>query len=107
MAHTRPSDPYAPARGELVWDSARQRLGEVMDRTGSHYQLRPLGGGTEWNAAPDDITPSGRPRLATHDRCAECQEIKARHREATRVGDLDEARSWTATMGRHQRLAHS
>ncbi|KAB7846397.1 MULTISPECIES: hypothetical protein [Streptomyces] len=46
---------YAPLIGELVWDAARKRVGEVMDHRWSLYQLRPPGGGIEWHAMPESI----------------------------------------------------
>ncbi|AZQ70269.1 hypothetical protein EKH77_02715 [Streptomyces luteoverticillatus] len=39
-------------------DTRDQRVGVVMDRCGPCYQLRPLGGGKEWEAAPADIEPA-------------------------------------------------
>jgi len=41
---------YAPRFGDLVWDEERQNVGEVMDRVGARWQLRPPGGGREWDA---------------------------------------------------------
>ncbi|MBT2383389.1 hypothetical protein [Streptomyces sp. ISL-11] len=60
MAHTQPPIRYAPAVGELVWDRAGKRVGEVMDDQWSRYQLRLPGGGIEWHAAPADIRPATR-----------------------------------------------
>jgi hypothetical protein len=31
------------------------RLGEVMGREGGHVQLRPVGGGREWDCPPDAL----------------------------------------------------
>ena len=45
----------APAVGDAVHDSARDRVGVVMGRVGPCFQLRPLGGGREWDARPDRI----------------------------------------------------
>ncbi|MYT33529.1 MULTISPECIES: hypothetical protein [unclassified Streptomyces] len=48
---------YDPGKGEIVRDRLRDRVGRVMDREGACFQLRPLGGGVEWDAAPEDIEP--------------------------------------------------
>ncbi len=42
---------YTPESGDLVWDEAVRRLGEVMDRVGARWQLRLPGGGREWDAS--------------------------------------------------------
>ncbi|GAB2929721.1 hypothetical protein [Streptomyces mayteni] len=44
-----------PAVGATVYDTSRDRVGVVMGHVGPCYQLRPLGGGREWDAAPGDI----------------------------------------------------
>lgn len=41
-----------PAFGETVRDTANDRIGVVMDHHGPYLQLRPLGGGCEWDADP-------------------------------------------------------
>ncbi len=46
-----------PAVGSLVRDTRRQTIGVVMGQVGPNYQLRPPGGGCEWDAAPGDIRP--------------------------------------------------
>ncbi|MCF6522726.1 hypothetical protein [Streptomyces sp. JJ36] len=46
-----------PAVGTAVRDTARDRVGRVMDHTGPYLQLRPLGGGHEWDAHPDQLHP--------------------------------------------------
>ncbi|MFV8130892.1 hypothetical protein [Streptomyces syringium] len=46
---------YEPEPGDLVHDTARDRAGIVMGREGPRFQLRPLGGGVEWEAAPGSI----------------------------------------------------
>ncbi|MER5257415.1 MULTISPECIES: hypothetical protein [unclassified Streptomyces] len=38
--------------GALVIDMRRQRLGRVMGHEGPYLQLRPPGGGREWDADP-------------------------------------------------------
>ncbi|WP_425824599.1 hypothetical protein [Streptomyces fractus] len=42
---------YTPKRGDLVWDAAACRVGEVVDHVGPCWQLKPShGGGREWDA---------------------------------------------------------
>ncbi|MFD7281765.1 hypothetical protein ACFV80_33235 [Streptomyces sp. NPDC059862] len=41
---------YTPQVGDLVWDEATRKVGRVMGREGPRYQLRPPGGGREWDA---------------------------------------------------------
>ncbi|WP_455358199.1 hypothetical protein [Streptomyces sp. SYSU K21746] len=53
----------APRPGTVVVDEQRSRVGEVMGAEGPYLQLRPLGGGREWDAAPDRVrvaTPAER-----------------------------------------------
>lgn len=42
--------PYEPEQGHVVKDSVG-RVGRVMGHEGPYYQLRPLQGGREWEAA--------------------------------------------------------
>ncbi|QFQ96915.1 hypothetical protein F9278_12580 [Streptomyces phaeolivaceus] len=42
---------YAPRVGDLVWDGATRRVGEVKGIEGPYWQLRPVGGGREWDAS--------------------------------------------------------
>ncbi|MFJ8490384.1 hypothetical protein ACIRBZ_18810 [Streptomyces sp. NPDC094038] len=42
---------YEPETGDLVYDAAAHRVGVVMGRVGPCWQLRPVGGGREWDAA--------------------------------------------------------
>jgi hypothetical protein len=44
--------------GELAMDAALGRVGVVMGRDGPYVQLRPLGGGREWDARPEDVRPA-------------------------------------------------
>ncbi|MCK1797466.1 hypothetical protein MTQ01_15830 [Streptomyces sp. XM4193] len=46
--------------GEVVRDLARERVGRVMGREGPYVQLRPLGGGREWDAEPRELRPMSR-----------------------------------------------
>nr|WP_223291153.1 hypothetical protein [Streptomyces avicenniae] len=41
--------------GATVHDTARDRVGVVMGQVGPCVQLRPLGGGREWDAEPDRV----------------------------------------------------
>ncbi len=41
--------------GEVVWDVRREVLAIVTGRLGRYWWLRPLGGGREWNAGPDEV----------------------------------------------------
>lgn len=48
-----------PARGDLVVDTKSGRLARVMaDDFGTQLQLRPPGGGREWDAPADRIRPA-------------------------------------------------
>ncbi|MFE9610340.1 hypothetical protein [Streptomyces sp. NPDC006012] len=42
-----------PAVGGFVVDVRNGRLGEVMDHVGGAVQLRPVGGGREWDCPPE------------------------------------------------------
>ncbi|MFF7968432.1 hypothetical protein ACFZC3_24125 [Streptomyces sp. NPDC007903] len=46
------SDEGAPVIGAYARDARDGRLGEVMGRAGGRVQLRPLGGGREWDVPP-------------------------------------------------------
>ncbi|MGI5374905.1 hypothetical protein ACQEV2_11780 [Streptomyces sp. CA-251387] len=41
---------YTPQVDELVWDETARKVGRVMGREGGCWQLRPPGGGREWDA---------------------------------------------------------
>ncbi|KRV47254.1 hypothetical protein AQ490_07190 [Wenjunlia vitaminophila] len=45
-----------PAVGETVHDTEHDRIGVVMGHVGPHVQLRPIGGGCEWDADPARLT---------------------------------------------------
>ena len=55
-SHSRPT-PYEPRVGDTVRDAETLRVGKVMGHVGPHVQLRPIGGGVEWDARPDALTP--------------------------------------------------
>ncbi|MFF3334190.1 hypothetical protein ACFYWX_32375 [Streptomyces sp. NPDC002888] len=44
-----------PGIGELAKDIARGRIGVVMGRVGGSVQMRPIRGGREWDAVPDNV----------------------------------------------------
>lgn len=46
---------HKPAVGEAVEDTARGKIGRVMGYEGPYAQLRPVLGGVEWDASPDDL----------------------------------------------------
>ncbi|KUL43991.1 hypothetical protein [Streptomyces regalis] len=46
-----------PDIGELAKDTAKNRIGVVMGEVGGRVQIRPIGGGTEWDAMPDNVKP--------------------------------------------------
>ncbi|MFJ9114499.1 hypothetical protein ACIRJO_03005 [Streptomyces sp. NPDC102394] len=52
---TRPA--YEPRLGETVRDTGRNKIGKVMGSVGPYVQLRPIDGGVEWDASPDDLEP--------------------------------------------------
>lgn len=44
-----------PGIGELAKDMATGRIGIVMGTIGGRVQMRPVHGGMEWDAMPDDV----------------------------------------------------
>ncbi|PZT69520.1 hypothetical protein DN402_23415 [Streptomyces sp. SW4] len=57
-----------PAVGAYVVDTRSGRVGIVMGHEGPYVQLRPYGGGREWDAEPGAVreaTPAERLRAAT------------------------------------------
>ncbi|WP_267246444.1 hypothetical protein [Streptomyces sp. PR69] len=48
-----------PGIGELARDTARGRLGVVMGKVGGRVQIRPIDGGREWDAMPDNVVALG------------------------------------------------
>lgn len=57
--------PEALAVGELVHDAQRDRIGVYMGQVGCYMQLRPVGGGLEWDARPADVHPIPPQRAAS------------------------------------------
>ncbi|GAA0669255.1 hypothetical protein GCM10009535_56380 [Streptomyces thermocarboxydovorans] len=57
-----------PPLGAFVVDTRTDRVGFVMGHQGPYVQLRPYGGGKEWDADPRAVrqaTPAERLRAAT------------------------------------------
>jgi hypothetical protein len=48
---------YEVRIGDTVRDAGTGRIGRVMDAVGSFVQLRPVCGGIEWDAKPEDLMP--------------------------------------------------
>ncbi|MFD7991911.1 hypothetical protein [Streptomyces mexicanus] len=60
--------PAVPPVGSYALDVRTGRVGVVMGREGPYVQLRPLGGGREWDCAPEQVraaTPAERLSAAT------------------------------------------
>ncbi|MEU0274893.1 hypothetical protein [Streptomyces sp. NPDC006307] len=66
-----------PAVGTAVRDTEADRIGLVMGQEGPYVQLRPLGGGREWDADPSRIEPVGTAELLR----ARVAEANARSRQ--------------------------
>jgi len=43
--------------GDTVEDADTGRIGRVMGFEGSYVQVRPVGGGREWDARPENLQP--------------------------------------------------
>jgi hypothetical protein len=55
-----------PGIDELAKDTASGRIGVVMGGIGARVQIRPIGGGVEWDALPDNVVPpTAREELST------------------------------------------
>ncbi|WP_230885551.1 hypothetical protein [Streptomyces spinoverrucosus] len=46
-----------PKLHETVEDTGNRRIGKVMGFQGPYVQLRPVGGGREWDASPENLKP--------------------------------------------------
>ncbi|MFJ7043852.1 hypothetical protein ACIQVC_10690 [Streptomyces sp. NPDC101112] len=54
-----------PGVGELAKDQKTGRIGLVMGKIGGRVQMRPMNGGIEWDAMPDDVVaPKAREELS-------------------------------------------
>ncbi|MFD7718293.1 hypothetical protein [Streptomyces sp. NPDC059814] len=50
---------HLPAPGTLLVDTSRQgRVGEFRGVAGPYWSLRPVCGGTEWEAGPEHLRPA-------------------------------------------------
>lgn len=49
---------YKPTVGDTVEDTSTGKFGKVMGHDGPYVQLRPIGGGLEWDAKPGDVQPA-------------------------------------------------
>lgn len=58
MARQVEANTAALERGALVYDPVRRKVGEYQDRAGPYAMLRPVGGGREWEAGPEQIRPA-------------------------------------------------
>ncbi|MCP3822036.1 hypothetical protein NLX86_29315 [Streptomyces sp. A3M-1-3] len=47
-----------PERGSYAIDGRDGRIGQVMGEEGSYVQLRPPGGGVEWDCPPEALSPA-------------------------------------------------
>ncbi|MBG0852935.1 hypothetical protein I2W78_14045 [Streptomyces spinoverrucosus] len=48
---------YEPLIGDTVEDTGARKIGKVMGIQGPYVQLRPPGGGREWDARPENLRP--------------------------------------------------
>ncbi|WP_127357424.1 hypothetical protein [Actinacidiphila soli] len=48
---------FVPPVGTLAVDTRRDEVGEVRGHVGPYVQLRPVDGGCEWDARPEDLRP--------------------------------------------------
>lgn len=54
-----PEPLFLPGLGALVVDTGRgDRVGEFRGVAGPYWSLRPVGGGTEWEAEPQRVRPA-------------------------------------------------
>ncbi|MDT0341735.1 hypothetical protein [Streptomyces litchfieldiae] len=65
-----------PNVGALVRDAATNRVGVYMGKAGPFAMLRPVSGGREWQARPEDL----RPEVSDHPRPADVEQLRAAHR---------------------------
>lgn len=77
-----PVPPVGIRVGDTVHDPACDRVGVVMARQGPYYQLRPLGGGREWDADP------ARVRALTPAELLSARVADANTRSRTALGDV-------------------
>ncbi|MGW0788662.1 hypothetical protein ACWD04_10500 [Streptomyces sp. NPDC002911] len=77
-------DDDAPPLGTAVHDGDSDRVGLVMGHEGPYLQLRPLGGGREWDAEPARLRPLDPAELLS----ARVAEANARSRTGLGLGDI-------------------
>lgn len=70
--------------GAAVRDGDSGRVGLVMGHEGPYLQLRPLGGGREWDADPAHLRPLGPAELLS----ARVAEANARSRTGLGLSDI-------------------
>ncbi|MEV3949238.1 hypothetical protein AB0K57_16515 [Streptomyces halstedii] len=70
-------EPCTPEPGTFAVDGRDGRVGRVMRRVGPYVQLRPPGGGAEWECPWESVRPAP-PGIA----------LRARVREINREGQL-------------------
>ena len=49
---------YKPNLGDTVEDTGTKRVGKVMGFEGLYVQMRPIGGGLEWDAQLENLQPA-------------------------------------------------
>ncbi|MDX2680948.1 hypothetical protein [Streptomyces soliscabiei] len=65
LVHMASNQQTRPVVGELARDSSTGRIGVVMGEVGGRVQMRPVRGGREWDALPDNVAaPSAREELS-------------------------------------------
>ncbi|MHA5053154.1 hypothetical protein [Streptomyces sp. SD15] len=87
-----------PQVGDLVFDEETLKVGRVADRVGPYWQLKPPGGGREWDA-------HGPLRLAAQTERLSCDVALANARSRGRVVVSEVDRGWrdgTGGVGRLQ-----
>ncbi|MFF4308348.1 hypothetical protein [Streptomyces sp. NPDC001601] len=53
-----PAEPtFEPRIGDMVRDVGTGKIGKVMAAVGTYVQLRPVHGGIEWDAKPENLRP--------------------------------------------------
>jgi hypothetical protein len=55
---SKEKSPQVPAPGTLLVDTSRRdQVGEFRGTTGPYWSLRPVSGGSEWEAEPVNVRP--------------------------------------------------
>ncbi|MFF4735886.1 hypothetical protein ACFY2W_08335 [Streptomyces sp. NPDC001262] len=95
-----PKQNSATLIGKVVRDTGSNRTGKVMDKVGPRYQLRPLSGGREWEADPDNL------EVIVPLRCQYIARLKAERKKAEEAGRTAAAFRFTEAISRHMRVMH-